>query len=508
MTRLLVLLLLAAAGAAGGRAAPTAFDWQSLRLRARDLASRPYEPQQSRVPEWLRRLNYDQYRDIRFVPGRSLWLRERLPFQLQFFHPGFIFEHTVSISEIDGGFARPIPFLARLFDYGHNSVGPISPDMGFAGFRVLYPINKPGDEIGAFQGASYFRFLCAKAVYGLSARGLAIDTAQPGGEEFPNFDDFWIERPAPGAKALVVYALLDSPSAAGAYRFEIAPGAETVMHVNVTLYLRRNPKLLGIAPLTSMFWHGKTTDFETDDIRPEVHDSDGLMIETGMGEWLWRPLNNPASPVVAAFSVEDPCGFGLLQRERRFSAYEDIDAAYQLRPSAWVEPIGSWGRGSVQLVELPTPDETNDNIVACWVPADLPEPGRPLDFEYNLHWFLDQIRPPAGYVVATRHGRLRTQETGLERFVVDFDGPDLRRLPANPDPDSLSSAPTVEAVTWVGQGATLARDATVQKNPFNDTWRASFALQPDGSGRPVEIRCYLRRTPHVLTETWSYLWQP
>lgn len=510
---LALLALLAALAAPALRGQAARFDFAALSRTAGALAAEPYRPEPSRVPAWLQQMTYDQYKDIRFVPGRTWWLRERLPFELQFFHPGFIFKRSVAVDEIDAdGAARPIPFAAHLFDYGHNRVGRLPEDMGFAGFRILYPLNKPGDELGAYQGASYFRFLCRQAVYGLSARGLAIDTAEPVAEEFPDFTHFWIGRPEPDARTLTLYALLDGRSVAGAYRFDVVPGAETITHVRMALYFRRRPRMVGIAPLTSMFWHGKTTNFEHDDIRPEVHDSDGLMIETGMGEWIWRPLNNPSSATVASFGAEDPCGFGLLQRERRFAAYEDIPAAYQLRPSAWVEPVGGWGSGSVRLIELPTPDETNDNIVACWVPSRLPAAGEPLELSYDLHWFIgDEIHPPAGYVVATRHGRLRTQEPGLERFVVDFGGAELGRLAPNPplNPDgTIPPGPAVEAIVTVGQGAVLASGPTTEKNPFDDTWRASFALKPDGSGRPVELRCFLERTPRVLTETWSYLWQP
>jgi periplasmic glucans biosynthesis protein len=487
------------AAAAGLRGADNRFDFESLRFRAQLLAVQPYLPRPSRVPDWLLHLNYDQYRDIRFVPGRSWWLREGLPFQLQFFHPGFIFNRTVPIAEVEEGRAKPIPFEKRLFDYGQNQVGELPETMGFAGFRILYPLNKPGDELGAFQGASYFRFLCAKAVYGLSARGLAIDTAEPTPEEFPSFEEFWVDRPESDAKDITVYALLDGPSAAGAYRFVITPGADTVVAVHAVVYCRSNPKLLGLAPLTSMFWHGKNTNFESDDIRPEVHDSDGLMLNTGAGEWLWRPLNNPNSTTVAAFNDQNPRGFGLLQRERRFESYEDLEASYQLRPSAWVEPVGSWGPGSVRLIELHTPDETNDNIVACWVPAQLPQPGTALEFSYNLHWFIDQVHPPAGQVVATRHGRSRTFEPDLERFVVDFDGPALRKR----GPDS-----SVQPVVSVGDGAVLVHTASVQKNPYNGSWRVAFAVRQYGADQPVELRCFLRDPKNVLTETWSYLWQP
>ena len=350
----------------------------------------------------------------------------------------------------------------------------------------------------SFLGASYFRALCLRTVYGLSARGLAVNPTEPEGEEFPVFEEFWIERPAVGAKQFVIYALLDSASVAGAYRFTVTPGADTVMQVKAVLYCRKNPKVLGLAPLTSMFWHGENSASHHGDFRPEVHDSDGLMMFTGASEWLWRPLSNPKSTRVAAFSDENPRGFGLIQRDRNYESYQDLEAHYHLRPGAWVEPIGNWGRGTVRLAELSASDETNDNIVAFWVPDRLPPVGEPIEFEYKLHWFSDQIRPPAGFAVATRSGHSQTHEPELQRFVIDFDGPYLRQQKADP---------AIEADVWVGAGATLAY-RTVEKNPYNPTWRLAFGIRPDGSGRPVELRCFLKKPPHVLTETWSYLWSP
>ncbi len=492
---LLLAALLAALAPRPAAAEP--FSFELLCARVKQLAAQPYAPRPSRVPEDLLKLNYDQYQDIRYRPAESWWLRDQLPFQLQFFHPGFIFKSTVQISEVENGDAHPIPFSPSLFDYGHNHLATPPEDMGFAGFRILYPLNKPGDEVAAFQGASYFRMICAKARYGLSARGLAIDTAEPTPEEFPDFVAYWVERPGKESKELTLYALLDGPSVAGAYRFVIAPGPETVVQVRAVLYLRRNPKVLGLAPLTSMFWHGQGAE-DLHDFRPEVHDSDGLMLRTGRDEWIWRPLSNPPRVRTTAFADENPRGFGLLQRDRHFYNYEDIEAVYQLRTSAWVEPVGKWGKGDVRLVELPSPDETNDNIVAFWVPAQLPPLGTPLDITYKLHWFLDQIHPPGGYVVSTRHGRSRTQEPDLERFMVDFDGAALRDRPAD--------APITALVT-VGPGALLVH-STVQKNPFDGTWRLAFAIRPSGNGDPVELRGYLREPGRTLTETWSYLWQP
>jgi glucans biosynthesis protein len=472
------------------------FDFEVLGYRAKMLANAPYVPA-APVPDWVRNLSYDEHRLIQFDASRTVWRREGLPFQVQFFHPGFVLTNTVQVSTLSHREARAIEFDRKFFNYDRLDVGPLPPTMGFAGLRILYPLNHPEDELGSFLGASYFRFLCERAVYGLSARGFAINTGAKSPEEFPLFTAFWIERPAPEDKKLTVYALLDGESVTGAYRFTIAPGAETVMDVHARVYFRRAVEVAGFAPLTSMYWHGENATQPTGDFRPEVHDSDGLLLFTGAGEWLWRPLTDPHSPRVAVFGDENPRGFGLLQRDRNFDHYQDLEAQYHLRPSGWVEPIGNWGRGAVRLVELPTENEFNDNIVAFWVPDKLPAPGEPMTLDYRLHWALDQIHPPAGHVVGTRHGT-SPNEKGVERFVVDFDGTYLSKQKADP---------AIEQMLTVGPGATLVHQA-VQKNPFNGTWRVTFALKPDGSGRAVELRCFLRKPPHVLTETWSYLWQP
>jgi glucans biosynthesis protein len=503
-TRLLFVLFGLALGLGTFNArADEIFDYEVLRYKAKLLASKPYEVRAVRVPDFLLqpKLSYDEHRDIRFKPSESWWLREKLPFQLQFFHPGFIYNKTVQLHELRDRTERPIDFDKDFFNYGHTKLsGPIPGSMGFSGFRIHYALNNPNylDELAVFQGASYFRALCEKAVYGLSARGLAIDTAEPSGEEFPVFEEFWIQRPLPDATEITVFALLDSPSVAGAYRFTIRPGKDTVVQVKTTLFLRRPVKVLGIAPLTSMFWHGESSSEHYSDFRPEVHDSDGLMVAHGGGEWLWRPLTNPKWIQSSAFADENPKGFGLVQRDRKFSNYEDLEAKYHLRPSTWVETVGNWGKGFVRLVELPTPDETNDNIVAFWQPEFLPAPGEPMEFEYRLHWFMDQIKPPSGFTVATRSGHSLTHEPDLQRFVVDFDSPYLH---------NQGDDPNIEAVISVGKGAKLIHQ-TIQKNQFNGTWRVAFALRADETKQPVELRCFLRKSPHILTETWSYRWNP
>ncbi len=501
MKRFLVILGLVG-GAVMAFAADAAFDFDVLQYRAKALAAQPYAEPKRHVPSWLMKLNYDQYRDIRFDSAHAWWRDQKLPFELQFFHPGGLFNKPVQVHEIVDHKERLIEFSPRLFDYGQNKLGGRVPaDMGFAGFRIHCALNTPDyfDELAVFLGASYFRALGKDQRYGLSARGLALNTGEPEGEEFPVFEEFWIERPAADARTITVYALLNGPSVAGAYRFVFTPGTDTVVQVKAAIYCRRNVKTFGIAPLTSMYAHGENTGWSQNDFRPEVHDSDGLLVATGAGEWLWRPLINPKQLRVASFAMKNPQGFGLLQRDRDFRHYDDLEAYYHQRPSAWVEPIGEWGAGAVRLLEIPAADETNDNIVAFWVPAQLPPPGEAVNFEYKLHWMIDPAgRPPAGYVSSTRTAAVLGQKD-LKRFVLEFDGRYLNTEPAGPD---------IEAVVSVGTGATQAGRTQVQKNTFTGAWRAVFEIKPDGSGHPVELRCFLRKGSHVLTETWSYLWNP
>jgi glucans biosynthesis protein len=482
------------------RAAEEVFDFEVLQFRAKNLATQPYKPKTTRVPTWLQKLTYDQLREIRFDPMRSWWRQEGLPFQLQFFHPGGPYNpSTVQVNELQGKKPERIEFTSKLFTYGASKPGRIPADLGFAGFRIHYALNndKYLDELAAFLGASYFRALGKDLHYGLSARGLAINTIDSGGEEFPVFEEFWIERPAPDAKSVTVFALMDSVSVAGAYRFVITPGNETLIQVHAAVYCRKNPKMFGIAPLTSMFTHGENTGWAQNDYRPEVHDSDGLLMETGAGEWIWRPLTNPKAMTAATFTDSSPHGFGLLQRDRQFEHYDDLEAYYHQRPSVWVEPTGNWGPGAIRLMELPTDSEINDNIVAFWTPEQLPPAGEPITFDYTLHWLGEsERRPPAGYVSSTRQAGVMNHPD-LHRFVIEFDGPYLH---------AQSDDPEIEAIVTVGKGAKQENHAVVQKNKFTGTWRVAFEIKPDPAGTPVELRCFLRKGPHVLTETWSYLW--
>ena len=234
------------------------------------------------------------------------------------------------------------------------------------------------------SATSYYRFLGRGQRYGLSARGLAIGAGAQVNEEFPFFREFWIETPDAASEHIVIHALLDGASATGAFRFDIFPGLETSVDASVTLFARKPIASLGMAPLSSMFLCGKNDHRFTDDSRGELHDSDGLLMHTGAGEWIWRPLSNPAVPAVSTFIDNNPRGFGLLQRDRNFDDYQDLDLAYELRPTYWIEPREGWGEGGVQLVELPTEDESNDNIVAAWAPKQNLDAGASTTYGYRI----------------------------------------------------------------------------------------------------------------------------
>jgi len=486
-----------------GDTTPFSMTW--LVDRAKTVSQAPFVPPDESLPAEITQLTYDQQRAIRFLPEQALWRPEKLPFQMQFFHLGALFDKPVHIFQVDGYQAKEILYRQDLFDLGGNKF-PDNPSdhLGFAGFRLHYAINRPEflDEIAVFLAASYFRCLGRKNIYGLSARGLAIDTGSTRGEEFPVFRQFWVETPAPDATQIRVYALLDSPGVSGAYSFLIKPGETTTVDIEATLYPRHTIDKFGIAPLTSMFLFGPQDHRSFDDFRPEVHDSDGLSMWSGAGEWLWRPLRNPARLLISSFMDENPRGFGLMQRQRSYSSYQDLEALYERRPSLWVEPLSGWGPGVVQLVEIPTDREIHDNIVAFWVPKTPVDGGQEWKLSYRLHWGMNPpVTGDRGIVVSTRTGAggvsgsdSKTSDT--RKFVIDFKGGAL---------DSLPEDASLEAVVTASAGE--IQFPVAQRNPELGGWRAFFDLKPAGDD-PAELRCYLRQGGNALTETWSFQWTP
>ncbi|WP_347903361.1 glucan biosynthesis protein G [Pseudomonas purpurea] len=471
-----------------------AFNLDDVSAKAKEMAGQKYEAPRSNLPNEFREMKFADYQKIRFLTEKAEWADQKTPFKLSFYHQGMHFDTPVKINEITANAVQEIKYDPARFDFGDVKFDPKATEqLGYAGFRVLYPINKADkqDEIMTMLGASYFRVIGKGHTYGLSARGLAIDTALPSGEEFPRFTEFWIQQPKPTDKHLVIFALLDSPRATGAYRLTLRPGSDTIVDVKAQMFLREKVSKLGIAPLTSMFLFGANQPSKVLNYRRELHDSSGLSIHAGNGEWIWRPLNNPKHLAVSNFSVENPRGFGLLQRGRDFSHYEDLDDRYDKRPSAWIEPKGDWGKGTVDLVEIPTADETNDNIVAFWSPEKLPEPGQPLDFAYRLHWTTDEAAlhsPDSAWVEQTlrstgdvKQSNLIRQPDGSVAYLVDFEGPSLKALPEN--------APVRSQVS-VGDNAELVENS-VRYNPETQGWRLTLRMKIKDASKSTEMRAAL-----------------
>lgn len=483
--------------------------FEKIDAQAKELASRPYAaPDTAALPDWMKNLSYDQYRDIRFIPERALWGAENLPFRAMLFHPGYRDRPPVLVNEFTATHLQRIRTSEAFFHYGPLVAqrGELPPDAGFDGVRLHAPLNRPDyhDELAVFQGASYWRALGKNQRYGISARGIAIDTGADGSpEEFPAFREFWLRKPAPEDKATLLFALLDGPSFTGAYGFIIQPGDDTVVTVRAVLYPRRAVKRLGLAPMSSMFWFGENSRRRFDDFRPEVHDSDGLAIQMGSGERIWRPLANDSGKLEFSFFAMEKCaGFGLLQRDRRFAAYEDGEAVYHQRPSLWIEPTSDWGSGKVMLMEIPARNETDDNVVALWEPSRAPQPGDRIEFSYKQHWTMDEDPARAGgHVVATRTG-LHDWQPEQRTIAVEFAGGALAKW---------EGAPPEAVITAVGEHAARIKiqGTTVQPLP-EGRWRVAFQIAPTAEGGKLadvgsqELRCCLKKGEDFLTETWAY----
>lgn len=477
-------------------AGETSFNRERLVALAATLANSDFKPPPA-VPEDFNKLGYDQYRDIRFRNELAFWLGEERGFTLELLHAGFIFRTPIEIYVVEGDIAHPIKYNTHLFDFGpYLEVPPMHDQPLFSGIRLRFPINTlaHADEFIVFQGASYFRAVGAGQRFGISARGLAIDTAEPRGEEFPFFRTIWIERPDRGAKTIAVHALLDSPSVTGAYSFRIAPGHATLMEVEATLFARNDLAHLGLAPLTSMYLFSSRERSRFQDFRRAVHDSDTLAIARSSGEWLLRPLANPMSLQVSAFAEPALRGFGLQQRASDYLNYRDLEARYELRPSTWVEPKGDWGEGQVELIEIPTDGEFNDNIVAFWRPRDPLPGGRSLSYSYWLTWGPLVSEKQLARVTDTAVGL--TQDHRSQLFVVDF-------LPPMQHDAPVFLGADIKPQVSASKGK--LKNVVGRIDPTSGGYRVSFELETSGV-ELSELRLVLTRGGQILSEAWVYRW--
>lgn len=486
-------------------AQPQRFDYDAVVEMAKQRAAKPYSPP-PKIPQFLQDFDYAKLDQIGYKRDRALWHDSGLPFEAMFYHPGSYYSHPVKMHLVNANGVGEFRFEKNRFEYPDPELRKRIPDdLGYAGFKLLHELDTPGklDEVISFLGASYFRALGAKEHYGLSARGLAINTGSDSGEEFPAFVEFWLVEPKKDDKTLTAYALLDSPSGAGAYRFEITPGEATHTRVETTLFTRKPIAKLGVAPLTSMFMWGENSLTRLDDYRPEAHDSDGLLISATNGEWLWRPLRNPRRLSMNQFSANNVRGFGLLQRDRDFDHYQDLDYHYEQRPNAWITPEGDWGEGHLELVQIPSDSEVNDNIALYWVPKDPVTAGERLHYAYSIKWSSQLAGPDSlAHATASRIGRAAVvpgQPRNTIRVAIEFVGGPLADLT---EPGDVQ--PRVNAM----------RDATINnieaiRNPHTGGWRLTFLVPTDSLESPLELRAFLAdANGGALTQTWSYALSP
>jgi glucans biosynthesis protein len=492
---------------------PAAFSYDLLKALGREKAQAPYAPPPHPAPEVLQKINYEEWGKVRYRSDHALFADGPGPFPVTFFHLGLFFQKAVDMHVVEGDRSRRIVYDPSYFDMPSDSVARQLPQgAGFAGLRIQEsregPLDWRKNDWVAFLGAAYFRAIGELRQYGMSARGVALDVAvadRP--EEFPDFTQFYIDSNE-SKDSLIVYALMEGPSIVGVYRFTLLRTKGVVMDIEATLLTRAQVSRFGIAPLTSMYWFSETKKDTAIDWRPEIHDSDGLSMWSGNGERLWRPLNNPPRIMVSSFLDNNPRGFGLCQRDRVFDHYQD-GVFYDRRPTVWVEPLPGangegWGKGSIQLCEIPTDDEIHDNVVAMWVPEAPAPAGAEIDLRYRLHWFADEPFPTnLGRCVATRLGRGGQpglpRPKGVRKFVVEFLGGPLSSLPYGVKPDMVVSASRGSL-----QGYRMV-EAVPDDVPGH--WRAEFDLTVDGTD-PVELRCILQANGEILTETWMFQYHP
>ncbi|WP_075324207.1 glucan biosynthesis protein [Acidithiobacillus albertensis] len=474
------------------------FSFANVQKSAQKLSRRAWKPRPISAGQYLRRLSPQAYG--RILDVHPLWKGQDLPFEVVFYPLGHTFVHPVQMNVIQHGQSFPLPYSARLFaTHGVVSQSQLPRKGGYAGFSLLYPLDTPPyhNEFVSFLGASYFRAVGKGAVYGTSARGLGIDTALPSGEIFPYFQEFWLQRPKPGARHMIIYALLNSPVITGAYRFTVIPGESTRIRVRAVLYPRKKIKQLEIAPLSSMYWHGRGRGIRAGDWHPQQHDSSDLIMAARDGQWITRPLNNPLHIQVTRYLLNNPIGFGFFQQDRRFSNYEGLITQYQKRPSVWIHPLNHWGKGQVELVELPTNNRNTDNMVTFWVPAKPLRPGESLRVHYQIRFFRnDKQLPSGGHPVATFLGN-DPHMKGAKTLVVDFAGDGLGHLPAQTP---------MHAHFTVGAGVHILH-SSVRFNPLKHQWQVNAQILP-ARHQPRNISLFLASKGKVLSDTWLYLLPP
>lgn len=468
---------------------------QSILDIARAFAKSPFKGPPTDLPDPFSSLNYDQYVGMRYRRDRAIWVDDKVGFVIEPLHRGFIFNARVDINLVEDGLSRRLAYDPADFDFGSIQAPAKVGDIGFSGFRVLAMQNDKLAEVAIFQGASFFRSRAPGQTFGVQARGLSLKTGDPRGEEIPIFKAVWIEKPTLANNALVIHALLDSESVAGAYRITIRPGEAIIIDTEMTLVPRASVENVGIATMTATSISTPLQRRRPDDVRPRIAEANGLNMLSGNGEWIWRPVTNRSTLQISSFVDENPKGFGFLQRERDFEAYQDDEAKWETRPTLWIEPLADFGKGNVSLIEIPAESETNSNCLAYWRPDAGIVAGREVSWAYRQFWCWEPpARPPQLTVFESRGGRGSASKR--RRFIVAFTGDALsdQQLLREPKPALSLSPGTVASVR-----AYLYRDRKL--------YRVVFEIDPGGELQ-VEMRLVIEADGKPVSETWLYRWTP
>ncbi len=460
---------------------------------ARALAQKPLIPLTATdLPEGYATLPFDQYSGIRMQPAATIWAGENRGFTVEPLHRGYVFSNPVSLFTVEDDFVRRVGFDRSKFDYGRVAPPPDNADLQFSGMRISAGLERPF-EVASFQGATFFRAIARGQNFGTMARALILRPGEQRGEEIPFFRAFWIERPNPATAALVIHGLLDSESVSGAIRLTLRPGDVTYIDVETTLFPRQALDHVGLGCATGTFLAGPQSRRTFDDIRPAIFEVSGVQMLSGGGEWIYRPVNNPAALQVSSFVDQNPKGFGLVQRERDAAAFQDDDQRFELRPSAWMEPLGDWGAGSVQLIEIPSDSEANRNIIMYWRPKQPLAAGSETTLSYRQAWCWQPPDRPE-LAIATRVRQGKGSQGRRRRFIVEFSG------------DKLADAGVVAAA----RAAITTQPGSIQNvrlwpYPERKLMRVGFEVDP-GNENLCELRLVLQSGGQPISETWLNRW--
>lgn len=486
------------------------FTFETLVSMARNSARCEYKERVTPLPKSLQNLDYSQYNLMRYNIDSDLWANDDLPFRVSFFPLGTtLYSLPVEIYEIDNEtLISKVPFSPKFFQYEDQVKfikDQMPEDAGYAGFKLRYKPKGSSypDEFAAFLGNSYFRIICDGSSYGLSNRGLAINTGVENvPEEFPAFEKFYLVKPSKGDESIIIYAFLNGRSVTGAYSFKITPGTEASVDVKSVLFLRNKVNLLCLAPITSMFWFtlGEPDNFY--DYRPSVHNSEGLVLSDGKND-IYEPLTN--YPFHKMINDDISCDslryFGLVQRDREYNRYMDPGVKYHLNPNCLIVPQNNWREGSLRLFVLPTLTEWMDNINLFWIPKTLPEPMEPINFDYKILYSLKEPKNTLSFVKYTNLGQdlINCKNTIFALSFADKDA-------------IIEKSKDIKIDLQVPSDVIIASPPSIEKIIFNDTWRVLFTLTIHKKlayeDKPFIIKCTLKDNGKSISEEWYFLWYP